>query len=70
MKITTETEYKLEQRVYLVNDPEQDPRTVIAIIIFPGAVMYRLSGVQEEDDYYGFEVTAKKNILIGSEKDE
>ena len=54
----------------MVTDPEQNQYLVTAIVIMPGTLlMYTVTGSDGSDDYYDFELSDKKNILIGAEKD-
>lgn len=62
MKINTE--YNIEQLVYLVTDPEQNQRSITAISVYPGGlVMYTLVCGTEETTHYGFEISTDKKIF-------
>lgn len=64
-KISVQVEFKIQQKVWLVTDPDQYERIVIEIIILPGDVVkYKLGcGSDEPSDHYGFEISECKGIF-------
>ncbi|HRP30425.1 MAG TPA: hypothetical protein PKV73_00970 [Agriterribacter sp.] len=57
------TEYDIEDTVYIKNDPDQLPHTVVGIIIEPGAVLYRLSYLGDKCTLYNFELSKEKTLF-------
>lgn len=63
--------YNIGDKIYLVVDPEQNQYLIVGIMVMPtNLLMYRITGSDGTDDYYDFELSPTKNILIGSEKDD
>jgi hypothetical protein len=63
MALKIQNEFELEQEVFLVTDPDQNRHLITAIVVLPGAVMYRLSCNGEEAEFYAFEISRAKNVI-------
>lgn len=57
--------YHLEQKVYLITDPEQYPRMVVAVTVSIGNIIsYSLAcGSDGATEHYEPEVTDEKNVI-------
>lgn len=64
MPISYKTKYSWNDKLYIADDPIQQPRTLIGISLVPGGVMFTLSVAGEPVDVYEFEVTDKPNQAI------
>ncbi len=57
--------YNIGDTVYLSTDKEQNPRIVIAIIVYmSGELLYKLICGTIESNHYDIEISIEKNILI------
>lgn len=61
MKI--ENKFNIEQKVYLITDPDQLVRIVTALKILPRGVVYELSCGSTSSEHYDFEITEEKNVM-------
>jgi hypothetical protein len=69
MKINNK--YNIEDRVYIITDPDQNLGMIDAITVFPnGLLSYSVSVGGESYDCYEINLSKEKNILIGIEKTE
>jgi hypothetical protein len=50
--------------VYLVTDPDQLLRQVIAIIYYDDFIMYRLTCGEQETDHHPSEISTQKNPIV------
>lgn len=51
--------------VYLVTDPEQMPRIIVAYKVYKqGEIMYELNQGINSSMHYEFEITTERNILV------
>lgn len=57
-----ENAFNIGDTVYLKTDPEQLERTVTAIRVSPGALLYYLSCGVSDSGHYGFEIAAQKDV--------
>ena len=64
MAIKIPAEYLIKDFVYLGTDPEQNKRQVIAIIVLPSDLMYRISYNGEDIECYGFELSKEPDQEI------
>jgi len=58
--------------LYMKDDPDQQPCTLVQVILQPGSHKYVLSFCGELTELYDFEVTKEKNLLktFGHDSDE
>lgn len=57
--------HNIGDTVYLSTDKEQNPRIVIAIIVYmSGELLYKLICGTIESNHYDIEISIEKNILI------
>lgn len=63
MAIKVPNEFSIDQKVYLVTDPDQKTYIVTALIVLKNEVMYRVRGVDGQDEYYGFELCETKDVI-------
>lgn len=62
--ITIKTDFELGQKVWLIHDPEQHMRQIIAVSkSLNGGVMYRLQCATEDSYHYGAEISDKKDVI-------
>lgn len=63
--MTIENKFDIGQTVYLVTDPEQLAHIVTQINIKPeGRITYQVSLMSGFSDYYDFELSEDKNVLL------
>lgn len=55
--------FELSQIVYVVSDPEQQPRQVVAVEYAGGAKIYTLQLGMGSSRHYEFEITGKQNTV-------
>lgn len=62
-----DNKFEIGQPVYIKTDKDQDMGIVTSIEIVPNnLVMYHVSIRSYENNYYDFELSAEKNVLITS----
>ncbi len=50
--------------VYLITDPDQEPRLVTGLLLKPNdLLMYEVAWVEETSYHYGFELISEQDIL-------
>jgi len=59
-----ETEYNIEEVVFLKTDKEQLPRIVVGVIIRKGTVLLELVHSVDYTTHYDYEVSKNQNILF------
>lgn len=63
-KLTIETNYNIEDVVFLITDTEQLLRIVTAIQISKNGILYRLACGTSESWHYDYEIAKDKNYAI------
>lgn len=57
-------EHSIGDTVFLVTDPDQEPRLVTGILMKPNdLVMYELAWCEEVSYHYGFEIIKDQDLL-------
>lgn len=57
-------DHTIGDQVFLVTDPDQEPRIVTGILIKPNElVMYELAYCEEISYHYGFEIIKNQDLL-------
>lgn len=62
-KVKIELDFDIGDFVYLVTDAEQQRRQVVAIIMNPNGVLYRVMLGVEESCHYAIELSAEKQVI-------
>lgn len=57
-------EFGIGDTVFLVTDPEQDPRMITGLLLKPNdLIMYEVAWCEETSYHYGFELISEQDIL-------
>lgn len=57
-------DHAITDQVFLVTDPDQEPRIVTGILIKPNdLIMYELTYCEEVSYHYGFEIIKNQDLL-------